>query len=652
MGVQAPEPQPPDIRKIDPRETLTLDVGTNIACNSQSVSVRLLAIQQQLKLQSKFPVGGRLKFFWQQWLKLGAPKSVVKWLRRGYPLPFSKEKGGEAAVKLTPECPQGLVTQYASGSEKQIALDNKIQELLDKQVIAQAPENEMAFHNRVFLRPKRTGGWRLILDVSQLNKFLHWDTFKMDHIAVIRESAEHGMFATSVDFSDAYHHIPIRRGHVRFLCFQVGNKRYWYLALPFGLSPAPRIFTVVLRPLKLWARARLMRLFQYLDDWLNLARSQAHAREQTLCFVEKCVELGLLVNLEKSELEPTQTIDFLGFTLNFISGRIFPQRAKLLRLRSRLQLIVRKKVVSVAKAESLRGTLTSLEKAVPLGRLHFRFFQRQVSQALRKGREREAHIILSREAQADLSWWAKPENTEVGCPFVEAPHSVTLQTDASTSGWGAYVGTRVLQGDWSNEQRRQHINVLEMRAVLLAFQKLSQQLQGQTVLCLIDNMTVVAYLNRQGGTRSLVLLKLAKHVLLLARSMNCKIVARHLKGALNVVADLASRSRCIISTEWRLTDDAFQWVLQNSALGPPCLELFANRLNKHLSSYCSPCPDSQAVLIDALTATWPRTVLYAFPPATIMSQTIAKMKQESGARVLLVAPRSSTRPALPLQKTP
>ena len=94
MAVAPSEPQPPDIRKIDPRETLTLDVGTNIACNSQSVSVRLLAIQQQLKLQSKFPVGGRLKFFWQQWLKLGAPKSVVKWLRRGYPLPFSKEKGG------------------------------------------------------------------------------------------------------------------------------------------------------------------------------------------------------------------------------------------------------------------------------------------------------------------------------------------------------------------------------------------------------------------------------------------------------------------------------------------------------------------------------------------------------------------------------
>ena len=90
---------------------------------------------------------------------------MVKWLRRGYPLPFSKEKGGVSGKAHT-VAPTRFGHAYAIGSEKQLALDSKIQKLLDKQVIAQAPENKMAFHNRVFLRPKRTGGWRLILDVS------------------------------------------------------------------------------------------------------------------------------------------------------------------------------------------------------------------------------------------------------------------------------------------------------------------------------------------------------------------------------------------------------------------------------------------------------------------------------------------------------
>ena len=53
-------------------------------------------------------------------------------------------------MNLAVSCPEGLVTRYAPGSEKQAALLEKIQELLDKKVIAEAPENALAFHNRVF----------------------------------------------------------------------------------------------------------------------------------------------------------------------------------------------------------------------------------------------------------------------------------------------------------------------------------------------------------------------------------------------------------------------------------------------------------------------------------------------------------------------
>ena len=70
---------------------------------------------------------------------------------------FLKERGQAPSVSLSPCCPQGLVTSYAPGSEKHEALQAKVQELLNKQVIAEVPEGCPAFHNRVFLRPKRTG---------------------------------------------------------------------------------------------------------------------------------------------------------------------------------------------------------------------------------------------------------------------------------------------------------------------------------------------------------------------------------------------------------------------------------------------------------------------------------------------------------------
>ena len=92
---------------------------------------RLLNIEQKLKQQSTIPVGGRLRFFWQQWRKLGAPKKVIRWLRKGYALPFKRDEGQGKLVTLTDTCPAGLVTEYKAGSEKDVALRAKIQELLD-----------------------------------------------------------------------------------------------------------------------------------------------------------------------------------------------------------------------------------------------------------------------------------------------------------------------------------------------------------------------------------------------------------------------------------------------------------------------------------------------------------------------------------------
>ena len=65
----------------------------------------------------------------------------------------------------------------------------------------------------------------------------------MDTLVKVKSVAERGMFATSLDLSDAYHHIPMRKDSHVYLCFQVKDKRYMYLVLPFGLMKA---FTQVL----------------------------------------------------------------------------------------------------------------------------------------------------------------------------------------------------------------------------------------------------------------------------------------------------------------------------------------------------------------------------------------------------------------------
>ena len=59
-----------------------------------------------------------------------------------------------------------------------------------------------------------------------------------------------------------------------------------------------------------------MRLVVYIDDILLMAESKEKARDQAngLVYLMNC--LGFTVNREKTTSEPSQTLEFLGFTVN------------------------------------------------------------------------------------------------------------------------------------------------------------------------------------------------------------------------------------------------------------------------------------------------------------------------------------------------
>ena len=73
-----------------------------------------------------------------------------------------------------------------------------------------------------------------------------------------------------------------------------------------------------------------------------------------------------------------------------------------------------------------------------------------------------------------------------------------IPKDGSNEGWGAHL--EQAKGLWSVREKRLHINVLELKAVSLALQNFTDQCQNQTVLVATDNSTVIAYINKQGGT--------------------------------------------------------------------------------------------------------------------------------------------------------
>jgi ribonuclease HI len=87
-------------------------------------------------------------------------------------------------------------------------------------------------------------------------------------------------------------------------------------------------------------------------------------------------------------------------------------------------------------------------------------------------------------------------------------------TDASTHGWGAHMQDMELSGTWSIQKASLHINCLELKAIINALKSWIPFIKGSQVMVATDNTSVVAYINKQGGTHSRSLLTFTQELLL------------------------------------------------------------------------------------------------------------------------------------------
>jgi len=90
-------------------------------------------------------------------------------------------------------------------------------------------------------------------------------------------------------------------------------------ALQFGLASAPWIFTQVMSQMKAMVHLQGIQLDLYFDDWLSKYRTSCWGNTRhrpSRDVTSLCSELGPLVNLEKLELVPSQSFDFIGATFD------------------------------------------------------------------------------------------------------------------------------------------------------------------------------------------------------------------------------------------------------------------------------------------------------------------------------------------------
>ena len=252
-------------------------------------------------------------------------------------------------------------------------------------------------------------------------------------------------------------------------------------------------------------RRRSVVLFPYLDDWLVRNQIRADILGDQQVTIKLISSLGLIINEKKSDLIPAQNFVLIG--MEFLSHKNIV-RVPWDRVQDILSLVLwfkKQEQVSARLFLSLLGKLSAAAQFVVLGRLHFRPLQMALfAQWKPHVLPLEHCILINMQIKSHLEWLNSRERFAKGVLLKPPLPSHTLFTDASLFGWGAHLEPEGLlfHGVWSLDQSALHINVLEMKAILLALKQCHQHVNNTTVMIATDNSSVVAYLRKQGGTHS------------------------------------------------------------------------------------------------------------------------------------------------------
>ncbi|CAG2202738.1 unnamed protein product [Mytilus edulis] len=279
------------------------------------------------------------------------------------------------------------------------------------------------------------------------------------------------------------------------------------------------------------------------------------------CPIKLRVQTDLVFSV-LTEIVPSQDFVFLGEHYLTNLGLVLPPEEKFTKLCQKIRLFLRVQSVTARQFLQLLGLLNSLADVIPLGRLHIRPLQFYLHKVwISASQEWEALIPITQPLFPHLQWWLVPENVMRGLCLSPQVPSLTLFTDASTLSWGAYLEGLTISGVWNQDLLEEHINVLEMKAVLLALNHFQLSLKNQSVILATDNTTVVAYHKNQGGTHSPSLYQITREILLLCFQLQVHIVVRHIAGHLNILADTLSISLVPVNTEWELLHEVLKAVI-------------------------------------------------------------------------------------------
>lgn len=125
--------------------------------------------------------------------------------------------------------------------------------------------------------------------------------------------------------------------------------------------------------------------------------------------------------------------------------------------------------------------------------LKYKYLEVLRNEALKKScGDFDALLCLVQRAKCLIHWWINNIHSCIKSICTSAP-DLFISTDASLSGWGACIGSNTTGGHWA-EHEKDHINILELKAVLFGLKALLHDVRHKHIRIKSDNTTVLQVL--------------------------------------------------------------------------------------------------------------------------------------------------------------
>jgi len=398
-------------------------------------------------------------------------------------------------------------------------------------------------------------------------------------------------------------------------------------------------------------------ILSYIDDFIICASSLREARLHRDLFLVLISLLGFQIREEKSSLIPSHEVKYLGFLWNSETMKVSLPSAKVKKLVDQVGIILDDGGLTVKDLQRLMGRLESVRFVFQDAPLFYRALQRKLN-IFRKKERKFLSLDHSLSMKRELLWWFSefPKN-HTSRSLLERPVSVTITSDAagtsdiydstakskeyaqsSYRGYGAFDDRgNYIQKEWIDHERDWHINIQETVGAIVALK--SMALPGDHVLLRLDNMTVLAYLRKRGGTRNYQLCKLGVDTGLWLMKNNIVVSFEHVSSCDNDIADMLSRFS-LDFWEFFVCRDVFDYIVDffkaKYGVTPTC-DVFASDRTKRMETYVSWKQDPLALGRDAfLLQDW-TPLPYLFPPTPLLARVLREVELRK-TKAILIAP--------------